>query len=139
MYITKVRITKKGVEIHYEECTANGASETQILKSSDKAKPSFYQALGNLKPHFLTLLDLPTEWGKGVVMVGLVATYQDGMEFSMIAEKSIVGFEKGVLLRTPKGMFTGEAKEAFERACAEAEAYVRGERAQQMIPFTPED
>lgn len=137
MYITKVRITKKGTEIHYEEYNANGAAETQVLKSEDKAMPSFYKALENLKPHFLTLLDLPEGWGKGMTMVGLVATYKDGMEFSMMAEKSILGFEKGVLLRTPKGMFSGEAKENLAAVCDEAERFIHGERAQ--IPMTFKD
>ena len=135
--IQRIKITAKGVAIQYQERGASGRMEVLELHSEDRAAPSFYESLQALRPHLLQLAELPEDWGKGLFITGVSITKD--LEYIITAERLIYGAEKPLVLRTPRCIFLGEAKEDFERACAEAEAYVRGERAQQMIPFTPED
>lgn len=135
--IQRIKITAKGVAIQYQERGVSGRMEALELRSEDRAAPTFYESLQALRPHLLRLADLPESWGAGLFISGFAVTKE--LEYIITAERLIYGSEKPLVLRTPRTLFLGEAKEAFERACAEAEAYVRGERAQQMIQFDPED
>lgn len=136
--ILKVLLRPEQIEIHYEGFSEAGGREAYWIVSTDVAAPSFYTNMASLKKHFVEVFDLPESWKYNrLTVIGLTVSYDGNLtEFSIIAEKVIRGFSEAMQLKTPKGIFTGQAAKDIAAVCRSAEEFVQGERAQMKISFT---
>ncbi len=136
MKITKVKYDET-IFVEYELDRPGGGVDTFSIDSPEAPRPELAAALQNLTPYVLTLCELPEAWGDNLVVHGLRCIYSDaGTGVAIQTSRPLPGLKKPLGLNTPVVFLDGRTNlaEAVDAVCTEAQAYVKGQRAQQELP-----
>lgn len=150
MDIRKLKTGRGGVLVEWvvREGTSGTNEHTHQLTAKDPAHPDLLQALDAFRQPVLALLALPAAW-KEFAITGLSASVQKGEARGLIVHgvKTLDSCPRPFNVTTPLLVeadsvdggedVLGDFWEALDTVCREAEAYVKGKRAQGEL-FPPE-
>lgn len=142
MDIRKLRTGKGGVRVEWiaREGPAGQNEHAHSLTAADPAHPDLLEALRGLRPLVCRLLELPETWPDFTVS-GLTVSVQKGEARGLIVhgQKSLAASGRPFNVVTPLLVEAEDVEaddllveffEALDRVAREAEAYVKGKRAQ---------
>ena len=152
--IRKVKLTKKStelnvklerIEIHYEKMV-NGQWDAYTMNCGQRARPELYDALRELLPHAVDLLELPDDYERGAKISGLSISYvgdAEDMGVVMTGQKTLSSCSAPFVFNTPFMMAEENdadqpslgraAAVALENVIDEAWKYVEGKRDQMSL------
>lgn len=144
----KISTKDKKVIVTYEK-NVNGNWDEYSFSSSERAKPSFYEAIKKLAPHVIDLCELPSEYLSRIEAKGVSFSYggdMDVMGATITASMELDHSNCNLNLNTPhkpSAPYNSEQEEPFDdqclsdecvacldNLCYEAQIYIDGEREQ---------
>lgn len=146
MLFTKIKWDGNKVELKWET-NPNDDTVTHELTSYDPPEPEFEEALQELIPDVLALLELPEGYGEDMDVTGLSISYSgdsDRMGVVVTCQKELTDANSPLVLNTPHmkeedpedpnpGQMTRRMKKRVEGVQGRASRYVNGFRSQQDL------
>lgn len=135
--IHKVKITKKGVEIHYDDPKIEGEPDGVSREGKGEARPSFYRAMDALLEDVINicLLD-PDGWGSAEV-TGVILKHLEGNIGCVIsAQNKSSDTSSPININTPyldPSSVSSKLRAKLDEIQEEARAYLEGKRAQASL------
>lgn len=155
MKIRKISASSDGtMVIDYDNPNPNRSGEIDVmsLKTKDIPRPEFKTALDNLQPHLLTILELPTGYGKNMRISGISLSVKGDVTSANIkAVKTLQNSNSAFNIVTPKkpmscgeeasgaDLLTDECISAIEELVSEAKLFIKGERLQSELRLEDTD
>ena len=148
MRIRKVKFTKEGkIAITYEQQTKTRFWDEYFMSCSEPARPEFYTAMENLREHVIDMCELPENYLNRIKVKGVTFSYggEAGvMGATITAQMDLYNSNCPLNLNTPHKasdsyndqpadeaqLLSDDCVEALKALCEEAEAYIKGDRAQ---------
>jgi hypothetical protein len=145
MKITTIKFAsnadKDQTVIEWLEGNQSGGEDTRVIKSFEQPTDDFKDALQNLKPHFLEILEMDAPYGHTITMTSVSISHRgEAKIYTLQGRKALISANAPITLRTPpKPSFlegeltditplTREALSALEKLEKEAIAYCEGRR-----------
>lgn len=148
MRIRKVKFTKEGkIAITYEQQTKTRFWDEYFMSCSEPARPEFYTAMENLREHVVDMCELPENYLNRIKVKGVTFSYggEAGvMGATITAQMDLYNSNCPLNLNTPHKasdsyndqpadetqLLSSDCIKALLLLCEEAEAYIKGDRAQ---------
>jgi len=139
--IRKIKFLKEGkIRLIYD--LTNG--DELDVKYKDDPRPEFRETMTSLIPPVLELLELPADYDEGMTATGISLSWTEGIMGAVVTlQKEIAGAHAPVVINTPhlpeapygegaddSCLLSGELVDGLRDCMREAEAYIRGQRAQ---------
>lgn len=151
MEVTQVKVVGDGVSIVWQTRVGRDgdAVVTHKLTGGEAPAPSFLNAISDLRPDVIDLMEIPEEWFGPASVVGINVQYDGGALEVSISFKRKMRSGRVVGIATPrvrsrkdhteqgKAFMTEDMERRILDVIRQAEAYVNGRRAQTDIEETP--
>jgi hypothetical protein len=143
--IKKIKLTKEGkIHITYEQANSQGTWDEYSMTCSDRAKPSFYDAIDKLREEVRQICELPGGWDDKLTIRGISISWAlDVMGATITALMKLLKSSAPLVLNTPHkteefyseqgdpdSLLSGDCVEVLHKVFKECEAYIDGEREQ---------
>jgi hypothetical protein len=145
--IRKVKLTKEEKIMIVFEQMAGGDWDEYSLTCSEKALPSFYQAVQDLVPHVIEMCELPADYAERIIVRGVSVSYggeAEVMGATITAQMTLMKSNCPLNLNTPhkasdsysesdadpNQLLSDNCIAALKALYRECERYIDGERAQ---------
>lgn len=146
--LTRVSYKKGKVAISWLQQRPEDQTDEFSLVSTEQPTHRFVEALQALVPHVLRICELPDQYGNGITVLGVSFSHtNDVMGAVMTATKKLCHSTSPMLINTPhkpSEPYSGdddsncldlETVQALQSVWDQALAYLRGDRAQMLLPF----
>lgn len=157
IFFNKIKVKGVDVDLSYSQVKGEDIISSTLKKSDDPLE-SFKEAIQALKPEVITLAELPEEWSKDIVVLGMTLKYgdlQNGNQlkgFTISATRYLETSNSPMNFATPYKEFPNiedEENELSEVLAAvqekinviivEAEKYLNGQRAARQLKLGEEE
>ena len=150
MRISKIKNLKNSILIEWETKEASGTVNFHMLESTERAKPSFYQALLKLRPFVILMCELADGYAETMRVSGVSLTEVGDsclMGAKITAIKKLTKSDDVMNVITPfksaknpedkkqnpKKIMPEKCLKAIGKLISEAEDYIKGEREQTKL------
>lgn len=135
--ITKVKFDGEKVEIHYG---ASYMPRRFTLVSLDQPTTEFVQALQNFSDAVVEILELPSDYKRGMTVRGVTISYDEegNPKCTITAIKALENSNAPAVFNTPHGCEFRNDAVLLEALSEQAGLYLDGQRQQGMFDFGEE-
>jgi hypothetical protein len=147
MDFTKIKRSKDGEVVLRWKTEAGKDSTVHELTSFDNPEPEFTAALQAFVPEVLALLELPSDYGKGMTVIGVSLSHNDDQGTGIVVTclKELTGANAPLVLNTPHLPEMSEHGPTISSAMLgalvaledRAKRYIAGNREKQMDMLDP--